>query len=45
VPLPSNQTTLSVPSGQKTTIVTVGRGVQNYTCTSGAWVSVGALAK
>jgi hypothetical protein len=45
VPLPSNQSTLSVPAGQKTIYATVGRGVQNYTCTSGTWTNVGALAK
>ncbi|GFZ42886.1 hypothetical protein JCM24511_00604 [Saitozyma sp. JCM 24511] len=44
VPLPSGQTTLSVPTGQQTIYATTGRGIQNYTCTDGAWVSVGALA-
>jgi hypothetical protein len=45
VPLPDGQTTLSVPTGQQTIYATTGRGIQNYTCTDGAWVSVGALAK
>ncbi|RSH94360.1 hypothetical protein EHS25_004163 [Saitozyma podzolica] len=45
VPLPNGQTTLSVPTGQQTIYATTGRGIQNYTCTDGAWVSVGALAK
>ena len=45
VPLPMNQTTLSVPMDQTISLVTLGRGVQNYTCTDGLWVSKGALAK
>lgn len=44
VPLPA-QNTIQVPAGQKIEIVTMGRGVQNYTCTDGLWVSKGALAK
>ncbi|WVN90516.1 uncharacterized protein L203_105752 [Cryptococcus depauperatus CBS 7841] len=43
VPL-GNQSKLVVPSGETSSIITVGRGIQNYTCTSGAYVSVGALA-
>lgn len=45
LPLPANQTVLTMPPGQEVTIATVSRGVQNYTCTNGAWVSAGALAK
>ena len=43
IPLPSNQTTLT--SVGTTEITTLGRGIQNYTCSSGLWVSTGALAK
>ncbi|KAK4690048.1 hypothetical protein P7C73_g74, partial [Tremellales sp. Uapishka_1] len=43
VPL-SGQTTLALPSGQAVSMVTTGRGIQNYTCTGGAYVSVGAVA-
>ncbi|KAK8861282.1 hypothetical protein IAR55_002101 [Kwoniella newhampshirensis] len=35
---------LSVPGGQKLSTITVGRGVQNYTCTSGTYVTAGAVA-
>jgi len=45
IPLPGNQTTLVVPPGEVPTLITLGRGIQNYTCTSGAWVNIGALAK
>ncbi|WOO79769.1 uncharacterized protein LOC62_02G003284 [Vanrija pseudolonga] len=44
LPLPANQTVLAMPAGQSVTLATVSRGVQNYTCTNGAWVSAGALA-
>ncbi|CAD6581913.1 MAG: hypothetical protein TREMPRED_003133 [Tremellales sp. Tagirdzhanova-0007] len=37
-------TGLSVPSNQSVSLVTVGRGIQNYTCTNGTYVSNGALA-
>ena len=30
--LPSNQYNLTMPSGQHTTAITLGVGVQNYTC-------------
>ncbi|OCF42517.1 hypothetical protein I317_03633 [Kwoniella heveanensis CBS 569] len=36
--------TLAVPAGQAVSMITVGRGVQNYTCTNGTYVSAGALA-
>lgn len=36
---------LSLPSGQKLSAVTVGRGTQNYTCTAGKYVSAGAVAE
>jgi len=43
--LPSNQTQLTVPSGQTPRFITVGSGVQNYTCSStGKYGSIGALA-
>lgn len=42
IPLPSG---LSIPDGQKPSLVTIGRGIQNYTCTKGVYVSTGALAK
>jgi len=35
---------ISVPAGMVPTFVTVGRGIQNYTCTAGAFVSTGAVA-
>ena len=38
VPVPMG---LSVPNGQTTSLVTVGRGIQNYTCTNGAYVTAG----
>ncbi|KAL1410123.1 hypothetical protein Q8F55_004126 [Vanrija albida] len=44
VPLPDGQTNLTLPADQQLTIATVSRGVQNYTCTNGIWVSSGALA-
>ncbi|WVQ85920.1 hypothetical protein IAT38_008088 [Cryptococcus sp. DSM 104549] len=43
VPLAS-AATLVVPSGEKSSAIAVGQGIQNYTCTSGAYVSTGALA-
>ncbi|WWC59912.1 uncharacterized protein I303_102474 [Kwoniella dejecticola CBS 10117] len=43
VPL-EGQAGLAVPAGQTVSTIAVGRGVQNYTCTSGAYVSAGALA-
>lgn len=42
VPVPKG---LSVPAGENTTLVTVARGSQNYTCSKGAYISAGALAK
>ena len=42
ITLPSG---LSIPNGQSISLITVGRGIQNYTCTNGAYVSIGALAK
>ncbi|TYJ52394.1 hypothetical protein B9479_007012 [Cryptococcus floricola] len=35
---------LSLVDGQSSSTIAVGRGIQNYTCTSGAYVSTGALA-
>lgn len=43
-PLPTDQTLLSQPSDQSLLAVTVGRGIQNYTCSNGAYASDGALA-
>ncbi|KAL8280099.1 hypothetical protein RQP46_007429 [Phenoliferia psychrophenolica] len=43
--LPSNQTVLTLAPGAVTRYVALGRGVQNYTCTAGAWTSAGAVAK
>ncbi|WVR04100.1 hypothetical protein IAU60_001099 [Kwoniella sp. DSM 27419] len=43
VPL-GDDSQLAVPCEQKTTHITIGRGVQNYTCADGAYVSAGALA-
>ncbi|WRT65390.1 uncharacterized protein IL334_002333 [Kwoniella shivajii] len=40
----SGVASLSLPEGQVVSSVAVGRGIQNYTCTSGVYVSVGALA-
>lgn len=36
---------LTIPAGEKTAFITLGRGFQNYNCTSGAFVSAGAVAK
>ncbi|KAL1410112.1 hypothetical protein Q8F55_004115 [Vanrija albida] len=44
LPLPADQTNLTIPDGHKVTIATASRGVQNYTCTNGVWVPAGALA-
>ncbi|ORX36444.1 hypothetical protein BD324DRAFT_628870 [Kockovaella imperatae] len=41
VPAPAKFTS---PSDQNQVIATVGRGVQNYTCSGGSWVSIGAVA-
>lgn len=44
--LPPNQTNLTLILGESTRFVTLGRGVQNYTCSStGTWTNVGALAR
>jgi hypothetical protein len=45
IPLPANQTTLVQPTDQTLQLVTLGRGVQNYTCVNGTYVSAGALAE
>jgi len=42
IPLPSG---LTLAIGQNLSKVTLGRGTQNYTCTQGAFVSAGAVAK
>jgi len=43
--VPEGQTNVTVPSGEVPRFVTVGVGVQNYTCSAaGAFVSVGAVA-
>lgn len=45
IPVPlGDQTTLSVSDDEVSSMIAVGRGIQNYTCTSGAYVSTGALA-
>ncbi|RXK35677.1 hypothetical protein M231_07050 [Tremella mesenterica] len=44
VPLPTDQTALTVPAGQRLMYVALGRGIQNYTCSAGAYVTAGALA-
>jgi hypothetical protein len=45
--LPAGQNNLTVPAGQHVSAVTVGFGVQNYTCnsTSQTWSSVGAVVQ
>ncbi|KAF8273396.1 hypothetical protein EI94DRAFT_1826148 [Lactarius quietus] len=42
--LPSTQTLLVAPN-TSATYVTLGVGIQNYTCTAGNYTSIGALAK
>ncbi|KAL5537059.1 hypothetical protein ACEPAF_882 [Sanghuangporus sanghuang] len=43
--LPSGQTNITVPSGQVPEKITLGVGVQNYTCTdAGTYTSAGAVA-
>ncbi|WVF66734.1 hypothetical protein IAT40_001476 [Kwoniella sp. CBS 6097] len=42
--VPLTGSSLAVPGGETTSMITVGRGVQNYTCTNGNYVSAGALA-
>jgi len=45
IQLPPDQTALSVPAGQTPRFVTLGVGVQNYSCSStGTFTSTGALA-
>ncbi|WVQ83500.1 hypothetical protein IAT38_005641 [Cryptococcus sp. DSM 104549] len=44
ISVPLGVSTLTVPAGQSSSTIAVGRGVQNYTCTAGAYVSTGALA-
>lgn len=43
LPLPAGAT-IAVPSGQTLLAVSMGVGVQNYTCTNGTYVSAGAVA-
>jgi len=45
--LPSGQTTLTIPAGEKPAYVALGVGIQNYTCTAstGKYASVGAVAE
>jgi len=44
--LPSNQTQLTIPSGEKVENIALGLGVQNYSCaTTGTYSSVGAVAE
>ncbi|KIR40052.1 hypothetical protein I307_04848 [Cryptococcus deuterogattii 99/473] len=38
------QSSLAVSDGEVSSMIAVGRGIQNYTCTSGVYVSIGALA-
>lgn len=46
IPVPlGDQTTLSISDDEVSSMITAGRGIQNYTCISGAYVSTGALAK
>lgn len=42
IPVPAG---LALSTGQKTSLVTVGRGTQNYTCINGTFVSAGAVAE
>lgn len=42
--LPTNQTQLAVPAGATLKFIGLGSGVQNYTCASGVFSSVGAVA-
>jgi len=43
--LPSGQTNVTVNSNATPLFVTVGVGVQNYTCQNGAYISIGAVAQ
>jgi len=43
--LPSGQTNVTVDSNATPLFVTLGVGVQNYTCQNGAYVSIGAVAQ
>lgn len=42
IPVPAG---ISLTKGEALVFATVGRGVQNYTCTAGKFVSAGAVAK
>ncbi|WVQ77795.1 hypothetical protein IAR50_007485 [Cryptococcus sp. DSM 104548] len=44
ITVPLGASTLAAVDGQSSSTIAVGRGIQNYTCTSGAYVSTGALA-
>ncbi|KAL0242205.1 hypothetical protein I308_105834 [Cryptococcus tetragattii IND107] len=45
IPVPlDGQSNLAVSDGEVSSMIAVGRGIQNYTCTSRAYVSTGALA-
>ncbi|KAI5477844.1 hypothetical protein MNV49_005829 [Pseudohyphozyma bogoriensis] len=41
----TGQTNLSIPAGEVARYVSIGRGIQNYTCTNSTWTSIGALAR
>ncbi|KZO96626.1 hypothetical protein CALVIDRAFT_536991 [Calocera viscosa TUFC12733] len=43
--LPANLTALLPPSNASLSQVTIGFGTQNYTCTNGSYVNVGAVAQ
>lgn len=46
IPVPlDGQSNLAVSDGEVSSMIAVGRGIQNHTCTSRAYVSTGALAK
>lgn len=45
ITVPLRGQSLAVPSGETTSLIALGRGVQNYTCVNSAYVSDGALAK
>jgi len=44
LPLPTNQTVITTPTDAAVFAVGLGVGVQNYTCTNGAFTSIGAVA-
>lgn len=45
IQVPLRGQNLTVPAGEKTPLIMLGRGTQNYTCTNNAYVAAGAVAK